>query len=133
MRSNDHDTIGQLAGTDMTYYFPPPLPLACPFLVADDANIQLEYKNFTPPVPLAIHTRGSNGATDDLKDPEWYGAWTNSAGGMKQKLGRLVQDDQTTPATIPKPIRKPEITLALDLFTTYTCQPIHRTQHECQP
>ncbi|KAH6891643.1 chitin synthase 6 [Coprinopsis sp. MPI-PUGE-AT-0042] len=70
--SNDRDTIEQLAGADMTYYFPPPLPLACPFLVADDANIQLEYKNFTPPVPQAIHTSGSNGATDDLKDPEWY-------------------------------------------------------------
>jgi chitin synthase len=53
MRSNDRDTIENVAGADMTNYFPPPLSLACPQLVADDANIQLSYKNFTPSVPQA--------------------------------------------------------------------------------
>ncbi|KAH6913011.1 hypothetical protein BKA70DRAFT_1531748 [Coprinopsis sp. MPI-PUGE-AT-0042] len=81
-RGNSRDTIEQLAGADTAYYFPPPFPLACPFLVADDTNIQLEYQNFTPPVPqastslaiplYAIHTSDSAGATDNLKDPEWY-------------------------------------------------------------
>ncbi|KAH6899274.1 P-loop containing nucleoside triphosphate hydrolase protein [Coprinopsis sp. MPI-PUGE-AT-0042] len=86
MRSNDRDTIEQLAGADMTYYFPLPLPLACPFLVADDANIQLEYENFTPP---AIHTSGSNGATDDLKDPEWYKNRSNDSIGMAKTHASL--------------------------------------------
>jgi chitin synthase len=72
--SNSPENREQLAGSDMTYYFSPPLSLACPGLV-DDTTLALTRKNFTPFVPLAIHTSGTNygeGPSENLRRQDWY-------------------------------------------------------------
>ena len=43
-----------LASQDLTYYFPPPLALACPGLVTD-GTLTLPYADFTPTIPSAMH------------------------------------------------------------------------------
>lgn len=62
----------QLAGQDLTGYFPIPLTLACQGLVTNN-NIQLTL-NFTPTIPTAIHTSGKLQAVQAsaLADPNWY-------------------------------------------------------------
>ena len=57
LASNGADTLDQLAGQDLSYYFPPPLTLACQNLVSDQ-NLVLTTKNFTM-APQAMHTSGS--------------------------------------------------------------------------
>jgi len=52
--SNGQDSLDVFAGQDLTYYFPPPLALACPGLVTD-GTLALQYQNFTPAAPTAIH------------------------------------------------------------------------------
>ncbi|KAJ3570648.1 hypothetical protein NP233_g4269 [Leucocoprinus birnbaumii] len=71
--SNGVDSLDVLAGQDMTDYFPPPLPLACPGLVTD-WNMALTYKNFTPNAPLAVHKSGSGSgsASKALSQDDWY-------------------------------------------------------------
>lgn len=71
--SNGRDTLDVLAGQDMTYYFPPPLALACPTL-ADDPILVLTPKNFTPLAPLAIHKSGraAAGQSKALSNDRWY-------------------------------------------------------------
>ncbi|EPQ58854.1 chitin synthase [Gloeophyllum trabeum ATCC 11539] len=71
--SNGQDTLETLAGTDMTDYFPPPLYLACPNLV-NDKTMALQYANFTPLIPTAVHTSGplASDANSKLHDDNWY-------------------------------------------------------------
>lgn len=72
MVSNSPDNLEQLAGQDLSYYFPPPLILACPGLVEDD-QMHLTWANFTPAVPLAIHTSGAlQSAEGRWQQPDWY-------------------------------------------------------------
>lgn len=73
LRSNGLDSLDVLAGKDMTYYFPPPLTLACRDLVEDD-TIALTPKNFTPEAPLAIHKngRGAGSPSPALSQDNWY-------------------------------------------------------------
>jgi chitin synthase len=72
--SNGLDTLDQLAGTDMTYYFPVPLTLGCPGLVSDN-TITITPKNFTNLAPTAMHLSGSQQqASQALKQQNWYTA-----------------------------------------------------------
>ena len=73
--SNAASDLEQLAGLDMTNYFPPPLILACPDLVTEP-SLQLTYKNFTPVVPLAMHVSGSLQSMQNtaLDHANWYTA-----------------------------------------------------------
>lgn len=67
------DVMLQLAGLDLTPYFPPPLNLACSGLVTD-AQLALRAKNVTIISPQAVHTSGvqqSNTGTK-LDQPNWY-------------------------------------------------------------
>ncbi|KAI0940344.1 hypothetical protein AcV5_001478 [Taiwanofungus camphoratus] len=71
--SNDQDTLSELAGQDMTDYFPPPLALACPGLVSD-TSLKLTYKNFTPANAEAVHWSGANQQNQGtaLDSENWY-------------------------------------------------------------
>ncbi|TFK47006.1 glycosyltransferase family 2 protein [Heliocybe sulcata] len=71
--SNGEDTLETLAGTDMTDYFPVPLVLACQGLVSDN-TISLQYQNFTPTIPTAVHTSGqlAPDTSSKLHDSDWY-------------------------------------------------------------
>ncbi|KAF8589601.1 glycosyltransferase family 2 protein [Ramaria rubella] len=67
------DIMLQLAGMDLTPYFPPPLVLACAGLVSD-AQLALRAKNVTIISQQAIHTSGVQQANTGTKldDPNWY-------------------------------------------------------------
>jgi chitin synthase len=71
--SNGANTLEFVAGQDLTYYFPPPLVLACQNLVTDP-QLALVYKNFTVLVPTAVHTSGAMQTTPNTKldNPSWY-------------------------------------------------------------
>ncbi|KAF9241812.1 glycosyltransferase family 2 protein [Melanogaster broomeanus] len=72
--SNSQATLESLAGTDMTYYFPPPLYQACAGLVSDQ-TMQISIKNTTEVVfPTAIHTSGVNAPASSaaLASTSWY-------------------------------------------------------------
>ena len=71
--SNSDAILEQLAGQDMSYYFPPPLSLACSG-VTDDESLQLQRKNFTIISTTAIHTSGSlaSDPNSELANENWY-------------------------------------------------------------
>jgi chitin synthase len=71
--SNAQDTLEALAGLDLTDYFPPPLVLACPSLVTD-ASLIFQYQNFSPVIPTAVHTSGSQQSAQGTKldASDWY-------------------------------------------------------------
>ena len=70
--SNDPDTLETLAGQDLTYFFPPPLVLACPQLVTDN-TMSITPKNFTDFTPLAMHVSGHlQTQTTALSNANWY-------------------------------------------------------------
>ncbi|KAJ7708969.1 glycosyltransferase family 2 protein [Mycena rosella] len=71
--SNSVDILETLAGQDLTYYFPVPLPLGCPTLV-DDPSLFLTYKNFSNTEPTAVHKSGQLAldATSALHNSNWY-------------------------------------------------------------
>lgn len=73
--SNGADTLEALAGQDLTYYFPPPLALACPGLVTD-GTLALTYANFTPTIPSAMHNSGQTQSAQNTKldQSDWYTA-----------------------------------------------------------
>uniref|UniRef100_D8PMU6 chitin synthase n=3 Tax=Schizophyllum commune (strain H4-8 / FGSC 9210) TaxID=578458 RepID=D8PMU6_SCHCM len=72
-KSNNKADLEELAGKDLTGYFPVPLSLACGSLIGD-ADIKLLNKNFTATVPTAVHTSGSQQSAEDtrLRDDNWY-------------------------------------------------------------
>lgn len=72
--SNGADTLTGLAGTDMTYYFPPPLNVACAGLVSS-ATMKITPQNNTLLLfPTAMHSSGSNAPTTPtaLDNQNWY-------------------------------------------------------------
>jgi chitin synthase len=73
--SNAQDTLDALAGQDLTDYFPPPLVLGCPSLVTD-ATLIFQYQNFSPVIPTALHTSGSQQSAQSTKldTKDWYTA-----------------------------------------------------------
>ena len=73
--SNSEAILDELAGSDMTYYFPPPLSLACSGVVSDD-TLQLQYKNFSPVSTSAIHYSGAQQSAQSTKldNSDWYTA-----------------------------------------------------------
>ncbi|KAK4056157.1 hypothetical protein OIO90_002888 [Microbotryomycetes sp. JL221] len=88
----------ELAGQDLTNYFPIPLTYACPNLVTSDSLV-LQYANFTDIVPTAIHTSGSRQpySGSELHYEDWYGL--NFLPTMRQyRKGPLVWS--------PKDVRK---------------------------
>jgi chitin synthase len=92
--SNAQDTLEALAGQDLTNYFPPPLVLGCTSLVKD-ATLALQYQNFTPLIPTALHTSGSQQSAQSTKldASDWYTSRFLST--MKQyRKGPLVYDNK---------------------------------------
>lgn len=90
--SNGADTLESLAGQDLTYYFPPPLVLACPALVTV-TTLQLQYQNFTPLIQTAMHNSGATQSAQNtaLDQSDWYTAVFQTH--MKQyRKGPLVWD-----------------------------------------
>lgn len=72
--SNSQSVLSGLAGTDMTYYFPPPLSLACTGLVSDP-RVQITVKNTTLMLyPSASHASGVNSHYNPsaLDSATWY-------------------------------------------------------------
>ncbi|KIK94572.1 glycosyltransferase family 2 protein [Paxillus rubicundulus Ve08.2h10] len=72
--SNDEATLEGVAGTDMTYYFPPPLYQACAGLVSD-STMKIDIKNTTELVfSTASHSSGANAPTTPtaLDSENWY-------------------------------------------------------------
>lgn len=69
--SNSPDALDLLAGQDLSYYFPPPLSLACPNLV-NDPNMVLTAKNFTALVTQAVHDNGTPQTSPALSQSTWY-------------------------------------------------------------
>ena len=63
----------QFAGQDLTNYFPPPMNLACPGLVDNNA-LELIRANFTPLVQYAVHTSGHLQTIPNTKldSDDWY-------------------------------------------------------------
>lgn len=74
--SNSAPVLDGLAGTDMTYYFPPPLQLACAGLVSDP-RMQITVKNTSQMLyPTASHVSGVNAQYNPsaLDNEDWYTA-----------------------------------------------------------
>ena len=71
--SNSAADLDQLAGQDLTGYFPPPLVVACTGLVTQ-STLQLTTKNFTALVPNAMHKSGSAQPQQGtaLDNEDWY-------------------------------------------------------------
>ncbi len=63
----------ELAGLDLTDYFPVPFTQACPGLVTSE-SLFMQRANFTPIVAYAIHTSGSLQTTNgtELNKEDWY-------------------------------------------------------------
>ncbi|KAF8634627.1 hypothetical protein AX15_000804 [Amanita polypyramis BW_CC] len=94
--SNTADVLDVLAGQDLSYYFPPPLTLACPNLVTDQ-NMVLTAKNFTAQTPQAMHVSGGSQQSPSLSQNNWYTARFLPV--MKQfQKGPLVWDKSTIQA-----------------------------------
>ncbi|KAG1787018.1 glycosyltransferase family 2 protein [Suillus plorans] len=74
--SNGAATLAGLAGTDMTYYFPPPLNVACAGLVSDPTMKITAENNTLVLYPTAMHSSGSNAPTTPtaLDNQDWYTA-----------------------------------------------------------
>lgn len=74
--SNGAATLAGLAGTDMTYYFPPPLNVACAGLVSDPTMKITPENNTLVLYPTAMHSSGSNAPTTPtaLDNQDWYTA-----------------------------------------------------------
>lgn len=72
--SNGADTLTGLAGTDMTYYFPPPLNVACAGLVSSPTMKITPENNTLLLFPTAMHSSGSNAPTTPtaLDNQNWY-------------------------------------------------------------
>ncbi|CAO1625037.1 unnamed protein product [Parajaminaea phylloscopi] len=70
----DSTTMLQLAGQDLTPYFPVPLTLGCPTLVTDTSFTLSTNSNLTATITQAVHTSGSQQSETGsrLANPNWY-------------------------------------------------------------
>ncbi|SPO45320.1 chitin synthase 6 [Moesziomyces antarcticus] len=68
------DLMLQLAGQDLTEYFPVPLTVGCQSLVSDTSLALQPTANNTPAISQAVHTSGplQPDASSKLHDIEWY-------------------------------------------------------------
>ncbi|EST05335.1 DEK, C-terminal [Kalmanozyma brasiliensis GHG001] len=68
------DLMLQLAGQDLTEYFPVPLSVGCQSLVSDTSLALLPTANNTPAITQAVHTSGplQSDASSKLHDINWY-------------------------------------------------------------
>ena len=73
-KPTDTDTMMQLAGKELTPYFPVPLTVGCPGLVTDDSLALDPNANLTAEIPQAVHVSGP--AQDEkgskLSHMNWY-------------------------------------------------------------
>lgn len=93
--SNSQAILEEIAGQDLTDYFPPPLSFACQGLVSDP-TVQLTFKNFTSVSNTLNHASGSNAqsSTSKLADDHWY--TDTFLPKIKQfRKGALVYDGKT--------------------------------------
>ncbi|KZO98083.1 glycosyltransferase family 2 protein [Calocera viscosa TUFC12733] len=67
------DVMMEVAGTDVTEYFPVPLNLACSGLITGAVPV-LAWANFTPVTTTAVHYTGAQQPATGTKldDPSWY-------------------------------------------------------------
>lgn len=68
--SNGADTLAGLAGTDLTYYFPPPLTVACAGLVSSTTMKITPENNTLLLFPTAMHSSSTTSAA--LANLNWY-------------------------------------------------------------
>ncbi|KAJ1581371.1 hypothetical protein NDA11_001953 [Ustilago hordei] len=68
------DLMLQLAGQDLTQYFPVPLTVGCQSLVSDSSLALMPTANNTPAISQAVHTSGplQGDASSKLHDINWY-------------------------------------------------------------
>ena len=68
------DVMMELAGKDLTSYFPVPLHAGCPGLVTDPSLELSQHQNLTAEIPQAIHKSGAAQTYDKtkLKNENWY-------------------------------------------------------------
>ncbi|KAL4403022.1 chitin synthase [Malassezia pachydermatis] len=68
------DIMMQLAGQDLTPYFPVPLSVSCRGLVTDPALQLMQQENLTATIPQAIHKSGAAQPYNNtaLNDQNWY-------------------------------------------------------------
>jgi chitin synthase len=68
------DLMLQLAGQDLTEYFPVPLTVGCQSLVSDTSLALQPTANNTPAISQAVHTSGplQSDASSKLHDIQWY-------------------------------------------------------------
>lgn len=93
--SNSEAILEQVAGQDLTDYFPPPLSLACQGLVSDN-TLELTFKNFTSISNTMNHASGSNAqdSSSKLSNQDWYTeTFLPKIGEFKK--GALVYDSKT--------------------------------------
>ena len=96
-QSNGQAVLEELAGQDLTYYFPPPISLACSGLTSD-TGLTMQYKNFSALDTTAVHTSGASGATgSELANDDWYSN-TFIPKINKYKKGSLVYELKTLKA-----------------------------------
>lgn len=72
--SNSASVLAGLGGTDMTYYFPPPIHQACAGLVSD-SSVHMSVQNTTNYIyPQASHASGANAISSPsaLDSESWY-------------------------------------------------------------
>lgn len=62
----------ELAGQDLTDYFPIPFTVACPGLVTDE-SLELQ-RNFTPVADYAVHWSGTlqTYGSSELSNADWF-------------------------------------------------------------
>ncbi|PWN53759.1 hypothetical protein IE53DRAFT_108130 [Violaceomyces palustris] len=68
------DIMLELAGQDLTQYFPVPLSVGCQGLVTDNNMALATSSNYTPAITQAVHTSGvlQGNTGSKLSDPNWY-------------------------------------------------------------
>ncbi|KAF9463705.1 glycosyltransferase family 2 protein [Collybia nuda] len=98
--SNGRDSLDQMAGQDLTIYFPPPLILGCPDLVTDN-TLAIENSNISQinTVPTAFHISGHLQLQQNtkLRNEDWY--TTTFLPKMKNyRKGPLVYERKTIAA-----------------------------------
>ena len=76
LRSNTADILEQVAGQDLTEYFPPPIRLACQGLVSDSSTVQLTPANQTTVISQVSHKSGFAAPYQNSKltQSDWYTA-----------------------------------------------------------
>ncbi|KAH9919697.1 chitin synthase [Fomitopsis serialis] len=121
--SNGADTLDYLAGQDLTYYFPPPLTLACPNLVTNEAlsltaptnwtetsftSSKLHQDNwyttiFQPKInqyKIGAYSAASSSSSDNsASDQRYWAIWDNSVYDLSAYFQTLTNNDNSNTFT----------------------------------